>query len=71
MAYKPAIGDHVIVDMAVLRKRKPERIGTIINKVQRYVHGSEYETIYLVRTGFDDVVQCRLGQFIDARGRHL
>lgn len=67
--YNPKIGDAVIVDYAVLKKRKIERFGTIINKAQR-ANGRGYDTIYFVRTGPHDVVQCRLGQFINASRRH-
>ena len=71
MAYEPDVGDEVLVDMSVLRDRRAKRLGTIINRVQRCIASHEYETIYVIRTGFGDVVHARLGEFVQAYRRHI
>ncbi len=69
--YKPQIGEQVIVDFKVLKKPKARRTGSIINKVQSREGKGQYVDLYLIRTGYGDVIRARLGQFIRMKRRHI
>ena len=47
------------------------RTGAIINKVQRREGKGNYIDVYLIQTGYGDVVQAKRGQFIRAKCRHI
>ena len=71
MPYNPGVGDEVIIDAEVVKTHRMKRVGAIFNIVERRIDSHKYETIYFVRTGYGDIYQCRFGQFIAVKRRHI
>ena len=55
----------------LLRKSPARRIGVIINKVQRREGKGQYADIYIIRTGYDDIINAKMGEFTKLKRRHL
>ncbi len=69
--YNPQRNEQVIIDHALLKKRKEKRIGTIINIFQRREAKDKYIEVFIIRTAYNDVVSAKLGQFRKLKRRHL